>query len=84
MKQLLLIDHEFGAGASTIGGKIAQKLGWNCFDQALTQEIARLPGFRLILACGVWNAMIRSSKTLVNVIWRAVLTVACHRPIWRF
>jgi hypothetical protein len=42
MKQLLLIDQEYGAGAITIGEKIAQKLGWNFFDQALTQEIARL------------------------------------------
>jgi cytidylate kinase len=41
MKQLLLIDQEFGAGASTIGEKIAQKLGWNFFDQDLTAEIAR-------------------------------------------
>ena len=41
MKQLLLIDQEFGAGASTIGEKIAKRLGWNFFDQELTAEIAR-------------------------------------------
>lgn len=42
MKQLLLIDQEYGAGASTIGEKIAKRLGWNFFDQDLTAEIARL------------------------------------------
>jgi len=41
MKQLLLIDQEFGAGASTIGEKIAKRLNWNFFDQDLTAEIAR-------------------------------------------
>lgn len=41
MKQLLLIDQEFGAGASTIGATIAKRLGWNFFDQDLTAEIAR-------------------------------------------
>jgi cytidylate kinase len=41
MKQLLLIDQEYGAGASTIGETIAKRLGWNFFDQDLTAEIAR-------------------------------------------
>ena len=42
MKQLLLIDEEYGAGASTIGETIAKRLNWNFFDQDLTAEIARL------------------------------------------
>ena len=70
MKQLLLIDQEFGAGASTIGEKLAQKLGWNFFDQALTQEIARLAKIP-VDACQ--RRLERNDpflQRLVNVIWR--------------
>src|SRR5712664_922432 len=42
MKQILLIDREFGAGCSNISEKLAARLGWKLFDEALTQEIARL------------------------------------------
>lgn len=42
MKQILIIDREFGAGGSTIAQKAAQQLGWPLLDQKLTQEIARL------------------------------------------
>ncbi len=42
MKQILVIDREFGAGGSTIAQKAAQQLGWPLLDQKLTQEIARL------------------------------------------
>lgn len=70
MKQLLLIDQEYGAGASTIGEKIAQKLGWNFFDQALTSEIARLAKIP-VEVCG--RRLERNDpfvQRLVNVIWR--------------
>ena len=70
MKQILLIDQEYGAGASTIGEKIAQKLGWNFFDQALTQEIARLAKIPVDV-CG--HRLERNDpvlQRLVNVIWR--------------
>jgi cytidylate kinase len=70
MKQLLLIDQEYGAGASTIGEKLAQRLGWNFFDQALTQEIARLAKIPVDV-CG--HRLERNDpfvQRLVNVIWR--------------
>jgi cytidylate kinase-like protein len=70
MKQLLLIDQEYDAGASTIGEKLAQKLGWNFFDQALTQEIARLARIP-VDACH--RRLERNDpflQRLVNVIWR--------------
>jgi len=41
MKQILLIDREFGAGGATIGAKLAERLSWKLFDDTLTQEIAR-------------------------------------------
>ncbi|MGO8925776.1 MAG: AAA family ATPase [Limisphaerales bacterium] len=41
MNKVLLIDREFGSGASTIADKVAHRLGWELLDHALTQEIAR-------------------------------------------
>src|SRR5271170_1732532 len=70
MKQLLLIDQEYGAGAITIGEKLAQKLGWSFFDQVLTDEIARLAKIPADV-CG--HRLEKNDpflQRLVNVIWR--------------
>ena len=70
MKQILLIDQEFGAGAITIGEKLAQRLNWNFFDQVLTDEIARLAKIPADV-CG--HRLERNDpflQRLVNVIWR--------------
>ncbi len=42
MKRILIIEREYGAGASVIAEHIAQRLGWKLYDQALTEEIAAL------------------------------------------
>jgi Cytidylate kinase-like family len=42
MKRVVVIEREFGAGASVIAGKVAQRLGWKLLDHALTEEIARV------------------------------------------
>src|SRR5271154_5021487 len=70
MKQLLLIDHELGAGASTIGEKVAQRLGWNCFDQELTAEIARLAKIPVDTCLRHLERNDPFLQRLVNVIWR--------------
>jgi CMP/dCMP kinase len=44
MKQILLIDRECGAGGSTIGERLAERLGWRLFDDILTRNIAQLAG----------------------------------------
>jgi cytidylate kinase len=70
MKQLLVIDQEFGAGAITIGEQIAKRLNWNFFDQVLTDEIARLAKIP-VEACQ--RRLERNDpfvQRLVNVIWR--------------
>jgi len=36
------IEREFGCGASEIASLVASRLGWNLWDEQLTQEIARL------------------------------------------
>jgi Cytidylate kinase-like family len=70
MKQLLLIDQEYGAGAVTIGEKIAKRLNWNFFDQALTQEIARLARIPIEVCQRRLERNDPLLQRLVNVIWR--------------
>ena len=42
MVQAVTIEREFGCGASEIARLVASRLGWNLWDERLTQEIARL------------------------------------------
>jgi cytidylate kinase len=42
MIQAITIEREFGCGASEIANLVANRLGWNLWDERLTQEIARL------------------------------------------
>ena len=42
MIQAITIEREFGCGASEIASLVASRLGWNLWDEQLTQEIARL------------------------------------------
>ena len=42
MIRIITVEREFGAGGAAIAEKIAERLGWKLWDQALTTEIARL------------------------------------------
>ena len=42
MMKVLTIEREYGCGGGEIAHKIADRLGWTLWDQALTTEIARL------------------------------------------
>jgi cytidylate kinase-like protein len=42
MMNAITIEREYGCGASEIAGLVATRLGWNLWDERLTQEIARL------------------------------------------
>jgi cytidylate kinase len=42
MKQIVVIEREFGTGAGLIASQVAEKLGWKLLDHDLTAEIARL------------------------------------------
>src|SRR5271167_4723744 len=70
MKQLLLIDQEFGSGASTIGEIIAKRLGWNFFDQDLTAEIARLARIPVEDCRRRLERNDPFVHRLINVLWR--------------
>jgi cytidylate kinase len=42
MIRIITVEREFGAGGAAIAEKVAERLGWKLWDQALTAEIARL------------------------------------------
>jgi cytidylate kinase len=42
MKQIVVIEREFGTGAGAIADQVARRLGWKLLDHALTGEIAQL------------------------------------------
>ena len=42
MVHAVTIEREFGCGASQIASLLASRLGWNLWDERLTEEIARL------------------------------------------
>jgi cytidylate kinase len=42
MKQILVVEREYGAGGSIIAERAAERLGWKLYDHALTEEIAAL------------------------------------------
>jgi len=41
MIKVLTIEREYGSGAATIAQRLAEKLGWKLWDQAITDEVAR-------------------------------------------
>ncbi|HZU34093.1 MAG TPA: cytidylate kinase-like family protein [Candidatus Angelobacter sp.] len=42
MVRIITIEREYGSGGGQIAAKVATRLGWELWDQTLTQEIARL------------------------------------------
>ncbi len=70
MKDILLIDREFGAGCSVIAETIARRLGWSLFDQALTDEIAQLARIPVDVCRKREERTDPWLHRLVNVVWR--------------
>lgn len=42
MLRIIAIEREYGSGGAAIAAKLAERLGWKLWDQALTGEIARV------------------------------------------
>ena len=42
MIKIITIEREYGCGGGEIAQLVAKRLGWKLWDQALTEEIARL------------------------------------------
>lgn len=70
MKEILLIEREFGAGGSTIGERLARRLNWKLFDDELTREIARHARIPVDVCRQREERIDPWLSRLVNVIWR--------------
>ena len=70
MKQILLIDREFGAGCSDISEAVAARLNWKLFDDALSEEIARLAKIPVDVCRRHEERADPWLQRLINVIWR--------------
>ena len=70
MKQILVIDREFGSGGSSIGEKLARRLNWKLFDQALSEEIARLAKIPVEVCQRREERTDPWLQRLINVVWR--------------
>jgi len=80
MREILLLDREFGAGASTIGERLAQRLGWRLFDEDLTREIAALARIPVDVCRRREERVDPWLQRLVNVIWRGTFDRNLPRP----
>ncbi len=70
MKQILLIDREFGAGGSTIAAALAARLNWKLFDEELTQEIARIANIPADVCRKREGRKDPFLHRLINLVWR--------------
>lgn len=70
MKQILLIDREFGAGCNAISEKLAARLNWQLFDDTLTQEIARQAKIPVDVCRRREERRDPWLQRLTNLIWR--------------
>jgi len=70
MREILLIDREFGAGGSTIGARLAERLNWRLFDEDLTREIAALARIPVDVCRRHEERVDPWLRRLVHVIWR--------------
>src|SRR5215469_12803464 len=70
MREVLLLDREFGAGASTIGEKIAARLNWKLFDEDLTREIAALARIPVEVCRRREERVDPWLQRLVDMVWR--------------
>lgn len=70
MKQILLIDREFGAGGSTVAALLAERLKWKLFDEELTREIARLAKIPVEVCRKHEERKDPLLQRLINLVWR--------------
>jgi cytidylate kinase len=70
MKQILLIDREFGSGGSCIAEILARRLNWKLFDEELTREIARVANIPEELCRKREMRKDPILHHLINLIWR--------------
>lgn len=70
MREILVLDREFGAGGSTIGERLAQRLNWRLFDEDLTRVIAAAARIPVEVCRRREERLDPWLQRLAHVIWR--------------
>lgn len=70
MREILILDREFGAGGSSIGARLADRLNWRLFDEDLTREIAAAARIPVEVCRRREERVDPWLQRLVHVIWR--------------
>ncbi len=70
MRDILILDREFGAGGSTIAERLARRLNWRLFDDELTREIAALARIPVDVCRRREERLDPWLQRLVHVVWR--------------
>ena len=70
MREILILDREFGAGGSSIGARLAERLNWRLFDEDLTREIAAAARIPVEVCRRREERVDPWLQRLVHVIWR--------------
>ncbi len=70
MREILILDREFGAGGSTIGERLARRLNWKLFDDELTREVAALARIPVDVCRRREERIDPWLRRLVNIVWR--------------
>jgi cytidylate kinase len=70
MREILVLDREFGAGGSSIGERLARQLNWRLFDDELTREVATLARIPVDVCRRREERVDPWLQRLVNVVWR--------------
>ena len=80
MKQIILIDREFGAGGMTIADMLSRRLGWKLFDDELSHEIARLAKMPVEVCRRREERKDPILQRLINLIWRGSFDPSLPSP----
>lgn len=80
MYRIITVEREYGSGGGEIARELATRLGWKLWDQALTEEIAKLGH---VDRSAVERCSERADSTfqrLVKVFWRGSYERSIHLP----
>jgi cytidylate kinase len=70
MFRVITVEREYGCGAGQIAGELATRLGWRLWDQALTEEIAKVANVDCSAVQRCDERVDSSFRRLAKVFWR--------------
>jgi cytidylate kinase len=70
MYRIITIEREYGSGGGEIGCELSKRLGWTLWDQALTEEIAKVGNVECATVERCAERVDGTFQRLVKVFWR--------------